>query len=465
MHASDQDRDDRVPKVPWGAERFVGVLLSPLHLLERARGRSRFCLFAVYFIATMAIAAVSWREMSLRDLPDIGTPFDVGAFVRAAQVSNERNAFVIYQKAAEKFIPESKESPWRTAAMNLDWGTIPPEFRPWAEANGPALALWLEGTARPDAMLVSPEKMSVASRIDAAQLQRKFVQLALLEASRQIEQGDVSAAWSYYNAIVRCSRHLGQSGGAIQRLIGKATLALASPKIIAWSNDPHTKTSDLRLALDNLATADRMSAPPSEMFKVEYLTFVNTLNQIDVRKLIEGEVQREQPEWLYFLPGVSEIRWYFAHEPERSLRVGRLYFANWLSQCDKPPSERAQIAARPDSASQAIFLTGANDPVGSRVLRPEELEEWLRGSRLASALLPASGALLDSAVADQQQVSVLRLHIAQVLFEREHGQPPKTYKELLGTYLDRLPAGYEGYEAIVGASRQPENPTVENAKD
>ena len=71
-------------------------------------------------------------------------------------------------------------------------------------------------------------------------------------------------------------------------------------------------------------------------------------------------------------------------EPERSRRVLRLVFANWLAACDRPPSDRPPVAeTRP-----ALFRLGPDAPPSARALPPERIAEEFADSLFAPLLLP-----------------------------------------------------------------------------
>src|SRR4051812_20680935 len=70
-----------------------GVLLAPARWLERARGRGRVMLVALYLLVGAVAGVFIWRAVSLNDLPDVGDPFDVEAEA-AIDMPAAENAFV-----------------------------------------------------------------------------------------------------------------------------------------------------------------------------------------------------------------------------------------------------------------------------------------------------------------------------------------------------------------------------------
>src|SRR5690349_17957153 len=91
-------RDPRISPAPL---RWV---LAPLRWLERARGRKRLALVALYLVLLAVAAFFGWWASSLRGLPDIGDPFDVAAF-RAEGVPPEQDAYTHYRRASQLFRP------------------------------------------------------------------------------------------------------------------------------------------------------------------------------------------------------------------------------------------------------------------------------------------------------------------------------------------------------------------------
>ena len=177
-----------------------------------------------------------------------------------------------------------------------------------------------------------------------------------------------------------------------------------------------------------------MSPRTSDLLKVEYLT---------IQKEIEAVGPSLDPSvfgpnnWFYQVPGVIRADLLLRREPERSRRVLRLLFANWLASCDLPPEDRPPIVWEGTADLYEAL------PMPTAPLTPRALDDWLRSTRLAYTLLPAISSGVRSLDRDRSTFASLEVTLAEQLYLREHGKPPATLGDLLGPDLPRLPAGYE----------------------
>lgn len=105
--------------------RPIDVLLSPLRLLERLRGRRRVLLLIVYLMLGLVAAFFAWWATSLNDLPDVGDPFDVAAFIKSSRVHESENAFVLYKEAAEAYQDQAIAHDWNVTYLAIRWMTCP----------------------------------------------------------------------------------------------------------------------------------------------------------------------------------------------------------------------------------------------------------------------------------------------------------------------------------------------------
>ena len=77
---------------------------------------------------------------------------------------------------------------------------------------------------------------------------------------------------------------------------------------------------------------------------------------------------------------LQRARMNITNDVERSRRVLRLLYANWLPQLDRPASERAPIAIRTPTL---IYASDANAPVAARAVAPEDLDAAIGRTLLA----------------------------------------------------------------------------------
>jgi hypothetical protein len=430
-------------------------LLAPLLWLERARGRRRLAL-ALLYLAILAVAGLfAWWALSLRGLPDVGDPFDVAAF-GTVRLPDDQNAFVLYRQAVAQLKRANIRMSSGRNTPSDDWATADDAMRRWVLDNREALATWLRATRRPDALLVQPGQMTIATNLDVVQALRDFARLALLEGSRRAQAGDPSAAAELYAALLRSSRHAGMHGAVIQRLIGAAILRLAVHRVTAWAEDPRVNAEALRRVLADAIAAEAMTPPTSEIFKVEYLALRNELDRPGpvsagaLREFQAGSALGEFQDWTAYLPGGMPLRLFLLREPERSRRVVRLLFANWLAYVDRPPAQRQPAAIAAPGARPALnpfpfpFYQGDPDaPASSRALSPQELGRWFGTTIYARLLLPALESARSAAGGDRGQLRTLQVILAEQLYRRDHGgAAPKSLGALVGRYVPALPEGY-----------------------
>src|SRR5207248_1903789 len=94
--------------------------------------------------------------------------------------------------------------------------------------NRAALELWRRGSERPDYLYIRPDELRVSTSMARLMDHRHFVRLALVEASRLRDAGDMGGAWGWYRTILRSSRLVARNSPAITRLVGNAEYGAAS---------------------------------------------------------------------------------------------------------------------------------------------------------------------------------------------------------------------------------------------
>ncbi len=407
-------------------------------------------------LAALALAGstafVTWWMTSLIGLPDVGDPFDVKAFGRP--IPDETNAFVLYKQAAA-ILPKEPDTP-----ANYDWKTIDPVQRGWFERSQEALAIWKKGTERPDARYIKPEDVTFETKLDVAQSLRSFVRLALLQGSRLEDSGEFDGALDWYLALLRSSRHCGRHGVLVERLLGMAMHQWASTRLIRWAADPKVDARILRRALDAAFEADAATAPMSEGLKMEYLSILHSISNPELMAHLHdyetipdnqgGSVTKYgQHGWKSSL---SRVRRRGMNEPERSRRVFRMIFANWLAFCDLPPSQQPprvlpgsniQASGPTKLLLEGLYVVDKDAPEAARALPPEKLARWFTSTVDAEMVLPAWVAVEKALARERAMQSVLLVSLANEFYKREHGQYPERAEELVGPYLKTLPESYK----------------------
>ena len=424
--------------------------VRPSRFRRWARRRARQFGFLVLICAGSlfvgACGVMIWRSVGLIGLPDIGDPFDVAGF-RAFRLAEDQDAFVLLRQAAAKvpsvpFLPAAA----RRLGPAVGWSKADPRLRAWVEANRDALELFRKGADRPDGI-----PHPAFDGVDRVQYLNfgPLVWMALLEGSRLEEQGDEAGAWMWYRAVLRMRVHVMRRGSVYQRLfVGHICGGLAS-RTASWAADRRTDLALLHRALDDVRAAEPKAQWDSFSLKIDYLVMLSELNMHD------GWVQQGDEEDRDIRIGGEKLppnlawsahqgRRFVANEPERSRRLVRLIFANWLAHAEAPnqmtrkPVVRARILSEKQQSSLLLYAAGPDAPAGARALSPTDL-----ASRLVKAI-DAKRTLADwpwpsIRVSEQRDYRTLVVMLAEELYRREHGTPPPSEEALVGTYLDRLP--------------------------
>jgi hypothetical protein len=415
--------------------RLIAIIVAPLTWLERVRGWKRRALVFLYMIPIVLIALMGWRALSLRGLPDLQEPFDTKAYGRI-HVSDDNNAFVLYRKAAARLTPVPKGSqndfPQGVAP---EWSKASPELRSWVTGNDDAIALWLEGSKRSDALSMQPMDLTISSPLPVEQAMRLMGSLTSLEGTRREAEGDLEGSWVMYQGILRSSRLIGKNGPMISRLAGHALLRHGGANTSRWMKHPRMTTALLRTAMNDVAACIELTPQPSEMVRAEYFVTNSALNGPEQEKL--SLELRDENLWYNHLPMVPKAIEYFRREPERSQRVLRLITAGYLAQCDRPPSSRPRLAF----GKYMIYNHDSETPDALRKLSPQELRAWAESS-MARVYLPAGSRVLSTVDYELPYLNGLHLQLAECAFRLDHGRPMKRYGELLGKYVKVLPDGY-----------------------
>ena len=342
-------------------------------------------------VAVVAASAWWWWWNPLRGLPDVGDPFPREELTELS-VPDADNAFVLYRQAGGQMTHLRRE------VASFEWERADPELRNWLAVNQAALALWRKGTERPDALYIHPTAMRLDTIIPLVQDLREFGRLALLEAGRLEARGDMAGAWGWYRAALRSSRHLGRHGCLIERLVGIAMHKEAAERARRWAEDPRTDGQQLRTALAEVEAIDAMTVPLSEVLRTEYLMIVNTLEDPGASgglAALAATVGQAPPASVTIWGRTfswGDLRYNGARlalrrEPEVSLRIVRLIFADWLAACDLPPDRQ------PPPADTPLFLyrLGPDAPPAARAITPEELDDRFRQAVIAPLLMPGLG--------------------------------------------------------------------------
>ncbi len=399
--------------------------------------RRRRLLAVVGFLAVAAAGSfLVWRATSLRAIPEIGEPFDTKAF-GTVDLPDDWNAFTYYREAAAKF----RDDP-SVGGPYFSWAQASPRDREWLYANSEAMELWFVGTTMDRGVFIQPKDLRIDSPLDVIQRLRRMSRLAQLVGLRMEAQGDLDEAWGWYRAGLRCSRHCASNAGFIGRFIGLTMYSQAERPIRAWADHPNQSPSSLRRALDDVIAINAMTPSFAESLRSEYFAFSSFLDApgLSMAK-IELQVKESQsrPD-LSPLGSMKEALWRLAlREPERSRRLIRAVWANWLAAAELPVAERM---ARGHRLRYGYYYDPPPDtPEAVRALTPERLDRRVGSTRYLQAVLPAIDNL-DKAERNKSMQAALVVYLAEQLYTRENGHPPDSPEQLVGPYLKALPDGF-----------------------
>jgi hypothetical protein len=406
------------------------------------RSRRRLVTAAVVLLAMIAVPPL-WWSVQLLGLPDVGDPFDVQAF-RSFTIPDDRNAVVLYLQAGDRLKPlnTSSQKQGEKIDPNVPWSQAHPTVRRWVEESREAMALYRQGTERPDAF--NPGDPSDAGFYKLSGVLYSFKTLALLEASRLEERGDMAEAWGWYRAGLRSTYHLGVRGTLVSRIMANHLHGELRERSSYWAADPRTSPALIRRALDDVVACGAFTPSESYMLKAEYLGVDRILNQRNNpgRELIVARLRARLNSGSFQLDpdqarAIADAWRVWRREPERSRRVIRLAIANWLAYYDLPPDRRPP----PDpnlSGPHDFYAFGPEAPAQARTLSPAALDRWLNSTADAQELINRWD-LRAFRVRERAKHRALVILLASELYRRDHKKDPPSDQALLGPYLKELP--------------------------
>ena len=140
-------------------------------------------------------------------------------------------------------------------------------------------------------------------------------------------------------------------------------------------------------AIADVRAASALILPNAETHRAEYLMLMRVLDDPGhLRRLIRRQEQQHgwsgpgknpEDQWHDFLPGSLEARWWLRREPDRSRRVVRIAYTNWLAHCDVLRSVPPPL----DGRYPELFVTDPTRPWMARIM-PAALDEWFDSSLL-----------------------------------------------------------------------------------
>ena len=273
--------------------------------------------------------------------------------------------------------------------------------------------------------------------------------MTLMEGRLREERGDMAGAWDCYRAVLRMTVHVRRR----ERLKDRARVTLWLPTLqkhlATWAADPRTTIHQVRRALEEVVECRPMPEWDAFTLKIEYLDLMRFLD----RRFVPPREQIEE-EWTYRLGemqlpvdlalGLYQVKRGLAREPERSRRVIRLLFANWLAHVEHPgqrkPAARARFHIAKLTNGVLLYQVSPDAPADARALSPREVASWLVTTNDAK-LAFRYGFLAWPNVRRREQRSYRELLVllAGEIYRRERGALPPSDEALVGTYLKSLP--------------------------
>jgi hypothetical protein len=426
--------------VPEGHSRFRRWLV------KRVRQLARAVLISVLGLVFLACAAVLWRAAGLIGLFDIGDPFDVAAF-RGFRVPEDRDAAVGFRQAETKLrrMPDLPLAV-RRLGPGIGWSKADPKLREWVEANRDALALFRRAADLSDAAPHPTSDWGYSSQYLSLGV---FAWLALLEGARLEEQGNMENAWDCYRAVQRMRVHVMRRGSVWQRVYADQACTGLPARIASWAGDRRTGVPLLRRALDELVAGEPKPEWDAFSLKVDYSIITNELDRPNgLGQVASVEDENIQLGGERLPPNLVETlhaaRRFLRHEPERSRRVVRLTFANWLAHVEdaspqtRKPAVRASFLCFKQPTTLLFYSAYPLAPSSHQGMSPQDLATWLFTISDAKLML-FQWPWPSIRTSEQRNHRALVVLLAEELYRREHGTRPTSEHALVGPYLDHVP--------------------------
>jgi hypothetical protein len=413
-------------------------------LRKRLRQLLRVMLVVTTCLAVAAGALAIWWLNSLNGLPDIGDPFDVAAF-RTFSLPDDQNAFTFFRRAWKAVEPNIYYLPGSSETI--------PEFRAFVEANRPAVELIIKGAEQVDGISgpvgEPPPGEKDSARYPTQASRAWMIGIMLTEGSLREERGDMAGAWDCYRAVLRMTVHVRRR----ERLADRARVNLWLPalrkRLATWAADPRTTNHQVRRALEEVVECRPRPEWDAFTLKIEYLDLMRFLD----RRVVPPPEQIEE-EWTYRLGDMQlpidlsrdlyQVKRGLAREPERSRRVIRLLFANWLAHVEHPgqrkPAARARFHIAKWTNGVLLYQVSPDAPADARALSPQEVASWLVTTNDAKLAFRGRFVMWPTVRrAELLSYRELLVLLAGEIYRRERGALPPSDEALVGTYLKSLP--------------------------
>ena len=414
------------------------------HRPLRRRGWRRLLNVVLGLAIVVTLAAGVLRVTSLWGLPDAPEPFDAAAYATEA-IPDDRNAVVLFAAGRDMLGGERElavfQGMWRQPRNYVE---EKPEALAWVEDHRAAMEVWRRGTERPDAMPID-KRVPRWSDVLPDQYFGSWLRVAGLEASRLEHLGDLEGAWRWHKARLRATLLMGRRRGIHTRHFLAETFSDVSRRATDWAKEPKATVPLLRRAIADVEAMAGLHGTEAESLKTDYLALmadfddfadprpgrpdlvmrVSALPRSAFASPAAGLTSRVIPPEM--LRPLEQVASFIEAEPERSRRITRMIFVNWLAQADKKPADRPATA----SAYPLVFDedAGATPSLPTATLaRRAATAPYFAIARGGFAPPPAWWYWVDqwptAYRADRQTSPDLILSLADRIYEIENRKPP-----------------------------------------
>ena len=406
---------------------------------------------AVLFVG----AALTYRSSRLAGIPPIDEIVDRET---EGRIDIEQNAFTFYERAFGLLTPATlrDEAIWNAVdplmgTGEAEWVDVFPAAKSSLEKCEAVLAKWKRGTELERGVRIQPADQDFWDVIDLQKI-RTISHLALLKSAQCLHERKPEEAWQWLRAMFRFSRHLGNPGPWITRLLGCSVHAMANEQLIAWASHESVTAEQLQTALAELREINELTAAFSVNLKADYLTYSKFFSSPEmIRKYFRDECPLWDDPALNIPEAFHDGYLFLNAEPKLCEVLLRHVFANHLSQCDLPRWERKIAGTR-----LPLFLpTGKEKPP---LMDVGVLNDVLMRSIMAQHHFPMSVKLLESIDREQARQTAYELCLTVELFRRQHGEYPESLEALVPEFLDQVPRdpfGSKPTERMLMIRREP----------
>ena len=390
-------------------------------------------------VVLLALTPFAVRACFLANVPDLGEPFDVAAFVGDA-IPPEENAFTDYRAAQTMRVQliEGLRLKGVTEPANHDevykqgWEAADAAMRAWVDDHRPALAVWRRGAEKERALDASPATMTFSTQLAAAQELRSFVRIGLVDQMRCLHEGDVDEAWKLARAGYRSGGHASHRGPLIAGLIGIALHAMSAGGMQRWAEHPAVTADQLRAGLAQVKADFALYESQSNLLRTEYLALRNSLRVpgwMDNLNSFGGDIDA--------IPVRLQLGFFWmVGEPELTIRLYRHIIANQTREIDQPLAMRRKLVG---SGFAMLFDT---DPTVARApgeLDATQIDRVVKLSIVSKMILPATKQMDISIQRFLGRQATLEVLFAAQTYRRDKGEFPENLDALVPEYLEAVP--------------------------